>query len=223
MDDKLKTIKYPLVFFYNKIKNKSKISDEQFRLLFVKVITYHQDYFLDLNIVPLFLEIKDSHPQTWKIVKVYQKVLRINIENFKLMRKYRETVNKKLFNSSIENQINVWNKKLDKIKSLDDSSYGECFSIKMLLHNNENKIYENEMILRLIKIKDILGLRFFIKNNIILFYYDDFLNFNWSNKTKIYFKLIKNIKNKLNEIIKLLNKTKNYLNILNEIYQIIQD
>lgn len=221
MDNELKLIKYPLVYFLKKIKEKSKITDNDFRLLFVKIITYHQDYFLDLNIVPLFTELKQSHPQTWKIIKVYQKVIKNNLENFKNIRIYRNKISKRVFKMSLENQILNWENKYNKILALDDSSFGSSFSLRILLHNKNNLIYENEMIHRLIKIKKILGFNFFKNNNIVLFYLDDFLNFSWNIKTKIFFKLFKKVKSILKEDIHLLKKTKNYLSILNEIYQII--
>jgi len=221
MDNKLGIIKYPLVFFYNKIKNPLKITDANFRVLFVKVITLQQDYFLDLDLAPLFFEIKLTHPQTWKIVKVYQKVLKLNLANFEKMRNYKNNVANRIFNLSLANQILYWNKKLNYIKALDDASFGDSFSIKMLTHDKKNYIYENEIINRLIKVKSILGIKFFTKNNIILFLLNDFLNFTWTDKTKIYFKLIKTIKNKIIEIINLLKNTETYLNILNEIYHIV--
>jgi hypothetical protein len=223
MDDKLKTLKYPLVFLSTLVKKKDKIDDEKFRLVFVKLITYQQDYFIDLNIVPLFSIIKNSHPETWKIVKTYQKVLKQNLLNFEGIRKYRKFVSKRFFNLSLEKQIKKWEEKLSLIKALDDSTFptGDTFSIKLLLLENGNQELVDEMILRLAKFKEILSHSYFIKQKIVLFTTEEFEKFTWKEKTTLFLKFFQKIKKKIQEKIDLLKKTKNYLDILNEIYQIV--
>ena len=222
MDEDLKKLKYPLVFLSTLVKKKDKISDEKFRLVFVKLITFQQDYFLDLNIVPLFTIIKQSHPETWRIVKTYQKVLKQNLINFKEMRKYREKVNSRFFKLSLENQIKKWQDKLNLIKAVDDSSFptGDTFSIKLLVMEKGNEELVMEMILRLKKLMEILSHSYFIKQKIILFTVEEFEKYSWKEQTVLFLKFFQKIKKKIQEKIDLLSKTKNYLDILNEIYSI---
>jgi len=222
MDEDLKKLKYPLVFLSRLVKKKDKISDEKFRLVFVKLITFQQDYFLDLNIVPLFTIIKQSHPETWRIVKTYQKVLKQNLNNFKEMRKYRDKVHSRFFKLSLEKQIKKWQDKLNIIKAVDDSSFptGDTFSIKLLVMEKGNEELVMEMILRLKKLMEILSHSYFIKQKIILFTVEEFEKYSWKEQTVLFLKFFQKIKKKIQEKIDLLSKTKNYLDILNEIYSI---
>lgn len=220
MNDKLIKIKFPLTFFYLLVKNKSLFNDKQFIKIFIKMITLHQDYYIKFNIVQLFIPIKNTHPNSWKMIKLYQKIIDTNIINFNNIKKYSLKTNKRLFFLPLHKQLSYWQDKLTIINYLDDNSYGNSFSILLSEIQQPHPDILIQIIDRLYKLKTTLGTSFFKKEQILLFTIEDFYSLPWQEQKIIFFKFFSSIRKKINYKIKLIDDTIDYLNTINSIYKL---
>lgn len=216
-----KSIIYDIV---NKITNtevkQTEITDE---LLF-----YTIKYFLRIfhpkianyNILKLFYSLKNKYNKTFILIKSHQKLIKINTNNFNKYLEYQKKtnkINKYICKMTLEKQINYWKNKLKILNSINDSTYGDGFFIKIIMDTN-NKFYDQELFNRFILIKNTFGIKFFKHNNISLFTVYDYHTFDDNTKKHIYMLLFKNIKQILTNDIQFLINTLEHWNLIKHIY-----
>lgn len=239
-------IKYPLIFL-DKL-SKQDISDNLMFMTIKYFFRFHHNKIQDLKIIKLFDKLdKEKYKKTIAMIVAHDYLLEENVINFTNIRKYAGKIPKKLLYSSIENNIKYWENKLIKINAINDSSFGEGFHLKVLgdIKNEPKKskkssknicydyseeiilkkankknlnTYTNEMIERMYNIKNILGTSFFRKHKIILFSKYFYIDIEYKNQIKIYFKFILKVLEIIKSYIADLKKLKHYRDLLLKLY-----
>lgn len=217
-----KKIKFPIIFLTKlskKLEENNDFIDDEKLFYFMKYFfrLYHY-YLIDLKIINLFKSIKDSHPKTYKFINSHDKLLNVTIINFRKLLNYRDTVSNKFINQDISKQIQYWEHKLKKLIAINDATFGDGFILKIILNDEENINYVNEIINRFILIKKLLGTKFFQKNKIILFTLENFNKFDYQIKVRIFMKFYVKCKFILEENIDNLKNTKNSWELLKFFY-----
>jgi hypothetical protein len=215
-----KNIKYPLIFLSKLVTHVNKNNDITDEFLFYTMkyfLRFYHPKIYQYNIIRLFSDFKEKYNKTYVLIHSHQKLLEINIKNFTELLEYRDRIRPFIMRMTLENQIKYWKGKLKKLEAINDSTNGEGFFMK-LISNENNKIYQDELINRLILIKKLFGYKFFKSNNIVLFTIEDFNNFDVQIRNKIYLKLIIKLRNILKIDIQNLTKTLNSWNLIKYIY-----
>lgn len=217
-----KKIKFPLIFLTKLSKklenNKDFISDEKLFYFMKFFFRFNHFYLIDLEIISLFKFIKNTHPKTYKFIKSHDKLLNITTSNFRKLFDYKDRVGD-FINKDIDYQINFWEQKLDRLIAINDSTFGDGFILKLIVEETENINYVNEIINRFILIKKLLGHKFFIKNNIILFTVEEFMNLDFQIKVRLFMKFYIKCKFILNKDITNLKNLKKSWEFLKFIYK----
>jgi len=218
-----KKIKYPIIFLKKLSKkleiNKDLIEDEKLFYFMKFFFRFNHFYLIDLKIISIFKSIKNSHPKSYKFINSNDKLLNLTTNNFRKLLDYKDRVNIRFIKNTIDYQINFWEDKLKLLNSINDSTFGDGFIIKVILQNDENIHYVNEMVNRLFLMKKLLGSNFFRKNKIVLFTYSDFMNFDYQIKVKIFMRFFVKCKFIINEDITNLKKAKKSWDLLKYFYK----
>lgn len=219
-------IKYPLVFLSNlKIlmenqqnSDKEKITDEKAFYLVKYFLRFYHFKIKECDISQLFVNFNKIFPKTTNLIASHQRVISILIKDFENIKSYHDKVGDKFIDKKIDDQILFWQNKLDILHAINETTFGEGYMIRLINMPHKNEHYQKETINRLIQIKKLLGLKFFIKNKIELFTIKDFENFSHIIQAKIYLHLFIKIKNIIQTDINKLQSLNSSLKLFRYLY-----
>lgn len=201
LDLSIKNLKHPLsylyILFYKVSKNELNLDDNNLQLITRLIFKHHTNIFFNYDIRRYIYLIKDKISVVNVINLIYEtirNIIEIKIDSYSL----------------IQNKIKDI-EELNKIEQLFMSEYDLSFSdvpyyikIETILSKKNNFInfHRNEIKERLGRIYKLFGIKFFIKNKIVLISYTDYFYINTPNIIKYFTYIFQKI-NKI--IIKLKN------------------
>jgi hypothetical protein len=204
--EQIKNIKYPLSFFYRIIVVKDQINDYELGIIFSHYLNYHLSICFDNPLFLIALDLKESHPYSWKVLNnFYSSCYYIILSSVNLI-SFRICYKKKFFwKLSNDNKLDYINNKIKQINAIFDTSFSSNpfylkYRISMKRKKNQQTLLE--MANRLQQIYKLFGFKFFQIYQIKLL-------------TLIEFKIL-NIKDQVNYASYIF---KTIISILNSIYK----
>lgn len=183
----IKNIKNPLSIFYFIITSKKLMSDYELSLFIRYYLKYHSDNLFNYNFNGLN-NLIITYPLSYSIIKDFYFIINKKNELIKKIRKIRKTYIKRNFwKKTISEQIDHLNNDYKIVKSTFDSTKGNYSFIKNLIANKNliNKtIHEKEIENRLKILLNLLGIKFFMNNEILLITYDNLFEMTFESKIK---------------------------------------
>lgn len=205
IDNKIKKLKYPLCFFNNLIKYNDYFTDYDFSFLIRLLFKNHIDLFYKFNVKSLANVLISKKSFSKSIIKNYYIFYQKKLNSFKIIYKWNESLNKKIKEKNLEDQLE-YTKNLKKILHANyDISKSNVFIFDkvypILIKEPDNHFIINNLIERLKNIFDLFGRKFFESYNLLIVTRDDYLNYNTKTKIKYSKYIFKKINKILNTII----------------------
>jgi hypothetical protein len=209
INNKIKNIKYPIIFIFSLIPYKSEIGDYNLSIVLRLFIKYHSNILLEYNIKKIFIDELDNNSISLNVLINFYKLIAKKLPLIFVLKKWHTIYNNNNFwILSLDNQIDYLFNIKSRFNSIYDCSRGGTPYHYKLAHifkdnkYNKNEIMEN-IVDRLICILDIFDKNIFVSLNIPLITISDLYNLSNENILKYIISIYEKISELLNQTIKI--------------------